>query len=180
MAVELFRTECQILSLVKPLICVVVKSALPAHDASRSRSYNRCALTVRYAPATKTGTAAEGPRNQRGIDPQVVAISPLAAPRTSQIRCTTEGAVLYNVSVVKISVSKARERLSEIVEMSQTEPVELQHYGKRAAVLVSPQQYDEMREAFEESEDLAAFDAALAEEGGNIPWEQVKADLGWS
>ncbi len=88
--------------------------------------------------------------------------------------------MLYNVSVVKISVSKARERLSEIVEMSQTEPVELQHYGKRAAVLVSPQQYDEMREAFEESEDLAAFDAALAEEGGNIPWEQVKADLGWS
>jgi len=24
-----------------------------------------------------------------------------------------------------------------------------------------------------------AFDAALAEEGPNIPWEQVKADLGW-
>ena len=82
--------------------------------------------------------------------------------------------------MVKISVSKARERLSEIVEMSQTEPVELQHYGKRAAILVSPQQYDEMREAFEESEDLAALDAALVEEGGNIPWEQVKADLGWS
>lgn len=82
--------------------------------------------------------------------------------------------------MVKISVSKARERLSEIVEMSQMEPVELQHYGKRAAVLVSPQQYDEMREAIEESEDLAAFDAALVEEGGNIPWEQVKADLGWS
>ena len=82
--------------------------------------------------------------------------------------------------MVKISVSKARERLSEIVEMSQMEPVELQHYGKRAAVLVSPQQYDEMREAIEESEDLAAFDAALVEEGWNIPWEQVKADLGWS
>ena len=105
------------------------------------------------------------------------------APRLStklQISCTTNVLVLYTLTMVKISVSKARERLSEIVEMSQTEPVELQHYGKRAAILVSPQQYDEMREAFEESEDLAAFDAALVEEGGNIPWEQVKADLGWS
>ena len=25
----------------------------------------------------------------------------------------------------------------------------------------------------------AAFDAAMAEEGANIPWEQVKHDLGW-
>jgi prevent-host-death family protein len=82
--------------------------------------------------------------------------------------------------VAKISVSKARERLSEVVEMSQSEPVELQHYGQRAAVLVSPQQYDEMLEALEESRDVAAFDAALAEVGGNIPWEQVKSDLGWS
>ena len=82
--------------------------------------------------------------------------------------------------MVKISVSKARERLSEVVEMSQVEPVELQHYGQRAAVLVSPQQFDEMLEAFEESQDVAAFDASLAEEGANLPWEQVKSDLGWS
>ncbi|MCU4187276.1 hypothetical protein K6U06_23135 [Acidiferrimicrobium sp. IK] len=29
-------------------------------------------------------------------------------------------------------------------------------------------------------EDVAAFDAAMAEEGDSIPWDQVKADLGWS
>ena len=57
--------------------------------------------------------------------------------------------------MVKISVSKARERLSEVVEMSQSEPVELEHYGRRAAVLVSPNQYDEMLEALEESQDVA-------------------------
>jgi prevent-host-death family protein len=84
------------------------------------------------------------------------------------------------MTMVKISVSKAREKLSEVVEMSQTEPVELEHYGRRAAVLVSPKQYDEMLEALEESQDLAAYDAALAEAGENIPWEQVKIDLGWS
>ena len=82
--------------------------------------------------------------------------------------------------MVKISVSKAREKLSEIVEMSQSEPVELEHYGRRAAVLVSPDQFDEMLEALEESQDVAAFDAALAEDGDNIPWEQVKRDLGWT
>jgi hypothetical protein len=36
-----------------------------------------------------------------------------------------------------------------------------------------------MLEAFEDAEDAAAFDAAMAEEGPNIPWDQVKADLGW-
>ena len=80
----------------------------------------------------------------------------------------------------RISVSKAREKLSDVVEMSQSEPVVLELYGRRAAVVVSPEHYDEMLEAFEESQDDAAYDAALAEEGANIPWEQVKIDLGWS
>jgi PHD/YefM family antitoxin component YafN of YafNO toxin-antitoxin module len=87
---------------------------------------------------------------------------------------------LYNNPVSKISVSKAREKLSEVVEMSQSEPVILELYGRRAAVMVSPDHYDEMLDAFEESQDVIAFDAALAEEGSNIPWEQVKIDLGWS
>lgn len=82
--------------------------------------------------------------------------------------------------MVKISVSKARGKLSEVVEMSQSEPVELERYGRRAAVVISPVQYDEMLEALEESQDVAAFDAALDETGSNIPWEQVKSDLGWS
>jgi antitoxin Phd len=88
--------------------------------------------------------------------------------------------MLYNVDMVKISLSKAREKLSEVVEMSQTEPVELEHYGRRAAILISPDRYDEMLEALEESQDVAAFDLALAESGDNIPWEQVKSDLGWT
>jgi antitoxin Phd len=88
--------------------------------------------------------------------------------------------MLYNGPMVRISVSKAREKLADVVEMSQKEPVELEHYGRRAAVLVSPDQFDAMLEALEESEDVAAFDAALAETGDNIPWEQVKSDLGWS
>ena len=30
-----------------------------------------------------------------------------------------------------------------------------------------------------DAEDAAAFDEAMAEEGDNIPWNQVKKDLGW-
>ena len=82
--------------------------------------------------------------------------------------------------MVRISVSKAREKLSEVVEMSQSEPVELEHYGRRAAVVVSPDEFDAMLEALEESQDVAAFDSAMAEAGDKIPWEQVKSDLGWS
>ena len=46
-------------------------------------------------------------------------------------------------------------------------------------MLVSPEDFDRMLAASEESEDVAAFDEAMVEQGPNIPWEQVKADLGW-
>jgi antitoxin Phd len=50
--------------------------------------------------------------------------------------------------------------------------------GRRDAVLVSPERYDDRMSAREEAEDVAAFDAAMAEEGPNIPWDQVQVDLG--
>lgn len=56
----------------------------------------------------------------------------------------------------------------------------MERYGQPAAVLVSPERYEELLEAFEDADDAAAFDAAMAEEGANIPWEKVKADLGWT
>ena len=49
-----------------------------------------------------------------------------------------------------------------------------------AAVLVSPDRYEQLMAALEDVEDIAAFDAAMAEEDPNIPWEKVKADLGWA
>ncbi|WP_298251497.1 hypothetical protein [uncultured Arthrobacter sp.] len=45
---------------------------------------------------------------------------------------------------------------------------------------MSPEQYERMLEAFEDAEDVKAFDEAMAEEGPGIPWAQVKADLGWT
>jgi PHD/YefM family antitoxin component YafN of YafNO toxin-antitoxin module len=80
--------------------------------------------------------------------------------------------------MTKMAVSEAREKLADAVEAAHTEPVFLERYGQLAAVLVSPERYEQLIEALEDTEDVAAFDAAMAEEGPNIPWEQVKADLG--
>ena len=79
-----------------------------------------------------------------------------------------------------MSVSEAREKLSAVIDIAQSEAVVLERYGRPAAVLVSLERYEQLLEALEEAEDSAAFDAAMAEEGDNIPWEQVRADLGWS
>ena len=81
--------------------------------------------------------------------------------------------------MAKITVSEARERLSEVVEASRTEAIFLERYGQAAAVLISPDRYEEMMDALEEARDTVSFDEAMSEEGDNIPWSQVKADLGW-
>lgn len=79
-----------------------------------------------------------------------------------------------------MAVSEAREKLAEAVETASTEAVFLERYGRPAAVLVSPERYEELLQALEDAEDVEAFDEAMAEDGANIPWEQVKADLGWT
>jgi antitoxin Phd len=86
---------------------------------------------------------------------------------------------LYDTRMVTISVSAAREQLAEIVERAGREAVVIERYGHAAAVVISPARYEELMDALEEVEDVTAFDEAMAEEGPNIPWEQVKADLGW-
>ncbi|MGH3345982.1 MAG: type II toxin-antitoxin system Phd/YefM family antitoxin [Nocardioides sp.] len=78
-----------------------------------------------------------------------------------------------------MNISSARDHLTEAVETARTEAVFLERYGHLAGVLVSPERYEQLMTALEDAEDIAAFDAAMAEEGPNIPWDQVKADLGW-
>jgi PHD/YefM family antitoxin component YafN of YafNO toxin-antitoxin module len=82
------------------------------------------------------------------------------------------------MTMATMKISDARDRLPEAVELAQSEAVILERYGKPAAVLVSPERYDELMTALEEAEDVAAYDEAMAEEGPRIPWAQVKAELG--
>ncbi len=83
------------------------------------------------------------------------------------------------MGMATINISAARDNLPDAVELARTEAVFLERYGRRAAVLVSPERYEKLMAALEDAEDVEAFDAAMDEEGPNIPWEQAKADLGW-
>ncbi len=88
---------------------------------------------------------------------------------------------LYIVCMaVTMSVADARNHLAEAIERSGDGPVFIERRGHRAAVLISPEMYERLLDALEEQEDVAAFDQAMAEEGPNIPWAQVKVDLGWA
>jgi len=87
---------------------------------------------------------------------------------------------MYNKTMSSLSVADARKNFSDLLERSQTEAVFIERRGQRAAVVVSPEQYERMLDALEDAEDIAAFDAAMEDEGPNVPWAQVKADLGWS
>ena len=79
-----------------------------------------------------------------------------------------------------LNVTNFRASLPDAIKTAQTEAVILERNGRPAAVMVSPERYDELMNALEEFEDVAAVDAALAEGGEPIPWEQVMKDLGWT
>ena len=86
---------------------------------------------------------------------------------------------LYDSVMATMNMSEARDHLPDAMETARTEAVFVQRRGRLAGVLVSPERYEQLMTAFEDAEDVAAFDEAMAEEGPNIPWAQVKADLGW-
>lgn len=78
-----------------------------------------------------------------------------------------------------VSVADARNNFSDVIARAKSEAVFIERRGKRAAVVISPERYERMLEALEDAEDVVTFDDAMAEEGPNIPWAQVKTDLGW-
>lgn len=87
---------------------------------------------------------------------------------------------MYTLGMSTISVTDARSRLPEVIEQARSEAVFLERRGKLEAVVVSPEQFARMMDALEDAADVEAFDAAMADEGDNIPWAQVKSDLGWA
>jgi prevent-host-death family protein len=81
----------------------------------------------------------------------------------------------------EMPVTEARERFSEVVNMSAREPVYLTKRGRRQAVVISAAEYERLLKADEDAQDLAASDVVMAEimaGAPTIPWAQVKADLG--
>ncbi len=77
-----------------------------------------------------------------------------------------------------MSVTEARENFSEAIATSALEAVFIQKHGENAAVLISPERYEELMDALEEIEDMEAYDSAMVDTSPNIPWEEVKRQLG--
>jgi PHD/YefM family antitoxin component YafN of YafNO toxin-antitoxin module len=81
--------------------------------------------------------------------------------------------------MASMTVSEFRQNLSSAVETSMAEAVFVERHGTTIGVFIRPEVYEELREAWEELEDLRALRAAKDEAGASLPWEQVKAELGW-
>ena len=77
-----------------------------------------------------------------------------------------------------MSVTEARENFSEAIAASAVEAVFIQKHGENAAVLISPERYEQLMDALEEIEDVIAVKAALEDPNPNIPWAEVKLQLG--
>jgi len=86
---------------------------------------------------------------------------------------------LYNWGMSTIAASEARKSFASVIETAQREAVFIERRGEAEAVVISTAEYNRLMDAAEEAEDVAAFDIAMAEEGPNIPWDQLKSDLGW-
>lgn len=86
---------------------------------------------------------------------------------------------MYIGIMANIGVADARRNFADVIQRAQQEPVVIARRGLPEAVVVSAEHFERLNEALEQMADVAAFDEAVAEEGDNLPWEQVKADLGW-
>lgn len=81
--------------------------------------------------------------------------------------------------MTEVSTVEAREKLSDLVNRVAygRERVTITRRGKAVAVLV-PVEDALALEALEDHRDLREARKSLAEPGDNIPWEQVKQELG--
>jgi len=78
-----------------------------------------------------------------------------------------------------VGVADARRNFAELIERAQSEPVAISRHGEQQAVIVSSAVYERMQVAYEDFLDAQAFDAAMSEPGDNLPWDEVKRELGW-
>ncbi len=82
------------------------------------------------------------------------------------------------MSMIALTSSDARKNFADALRKAKSEPVVIERRGRREAVMIAPELFDHFVEATEELEDISAFDAAMEEDGENIPWDEVKAQLG--
>lgn len=74
--------------------------------------------------------------------------------------------------MARVTASEARKSFAHVFETARHEAVIVERRGEAQAVVVSSAEYERLTSAaeeIEEIEDIAAFDAAMSEEGLSIP-----------
>lgn len=79
--------------------------------------------------------------------------------------------------MTSISAAEARHQWSETIDAARRAPVAITRHGRETVVLMDVKLAKRALAALEDTEDLAALEAARAE-GVWIPWADVRAELG--
>lgn len=83
------------------------------------------------------------------------------------------------MSMATLRTSEVREGFANAMDLAQTEPVFIERHGKPRAVLISIEVWEKLHDAWEELQDIAEAQEALDEPGESVPWEVLRAELGW-
>ena len=76
------------------------------------------------------------------------------------------------------TITEARENLAEVIKKSAVEEVFLEKHGQAVAVVISPEVYERMLEAWEDIEDMKFAQTYTPDDEPGIPMEQVFRELG--
>ena len=88
---------------------------------------------------------------------------------------------MYVLGMSTVNIPDARARLPELLNVAESEPVFIERRGQRAAVLVSPERYEQMLDALAYKSRTSQHSMQQWPRKGIIfPRAQVKADLGWA
>ena len=81
--------------------------------------------------------------------------------------------------MMEVAVSEARNRLAEVIDDTRRsgEPVSVTKRGRRVAVILSSEAFDQLVDRADELDDRHELEAARAEDD-YVPWDEVKAALG--
>ncbi len=79
----------------------------------------------------------------------------------------------------EVAVSEARNRLAEVIEESRRsgEPISVTRHGRRIAVILDSEAFDQLVDSADDVEDRRGLDRARADDD-YVPWDEVKAALG--
>jgi antitoxin Phd len=67
-----------------------------------------------------------------------------------------------------MKIGDVRKNLREAVERARSEPVIVERNGTPIVVVLSPERYEQLMDALDDVEDVAAFDEAMAENGDDL------------